>query len=172
MVAGGRDKHASGFFEAENQRPKKGIKDDKMSVWSWWSIDRTYVPRQQLLRYISYIQTLCLISVLHSFAQTMFFPCETRTGVFIFLCVCVHLCHRFIWIKNNVQWAIWTPIVWQRSCNHRLVVALKSDNDHLKWRTAACSWLPLLLLQLLLPPLLLHRPVKTTGSHFLSVAVV
>lgn len=28
----GRDKHASGFFEVENQRPKKGIKDDKMSV--------------------------------------------------------------------------------------------------------------------------------------------
>lgn len=28
----GRDKHASGLFEVENQRPKKGIKDDKMSV--------------------------------------------------------------------------------------------------------------------------------------------
>lgn len=136
MVVRGRDKHASGFFEVENQRPKKGIKDDKMSVWSWWSIDRTYVPRQQLLRYIAYIQTLCLISVSRPPAQTVF-PCETVQGS----CynVRVHLCQRFIWIKNNVHWEIRTPIVWQCGCNHRLEVALKSDNDHLKWRTAARS---------------------------------
>lgn len=94
-ACGGRDKHGSGFFEVENQPPKKRIKDDKMSVWSWWSIDRTYVPRQQLLGYIAYIQTLCLISALHPRAQTMFFHSQTVQGSHFFMCMFISVSVSF-----------------------------------------------------------------------------
>lgn len=101
--------------------PKNRIEDDKMSAWSRCSIDRTCMPRQQLQRYVAQMQTLCLISAL---------PLLSEICVFLCVCVCAPLCQHFIWIKVIMRCVrAGRQLLQQCGCNHRLVAALKSDND-------------------------------------------
>lgn len=127
---GGKEKHASGYFEVEDQGPQK--KKEYQMTKCQQAADGL---QTELTCADSNYQHTKHNTTRHSipFSGTrIIFPYQITDDLLFFSAIAsVSVSFE---LKNNVQREIRALIVWRQSCNHRLEVALKSDNDHLGWK--------------------------------------